>query len=305
MSSSQGRFIRRARAILDAAEGVTVSYISQTSEASLAAEVAGADAVLLRTQSMSAPTIVKGNRPKILSRQGVGYNAVDVDALSDRSIALAVCGDVSSTTVAEHAAMMILATSKNVLRGDADVRSGPWEWRNKLEARDVRGQNFLLFGYGRIGRHTASMMQAFGMNVRAHDPFLQQAGWPEGGVPSVDVLREGFAWADMISFSVPHSGKPLIGTDEIAAMRDGVVLINTARGGIIDEAALVEALESGKVGAAGLDVFTTDTYAHRPPPDNTRPSVAVPPYRRPDPGCGRTDGRVVRRKHPQLLQRPA
>ena len=246
------------RALLDRANGVSVTYISETSEASLAAEVALADAVLLRTQPMTAPTIAKGGRLKIVSRHGVGYDAVDVNALSERGVALAVCGDVNSTTVAEHAAMMILATCKRLLRADASVRGGAWEWRNKLEARDVREQNLLLVGYGRIGRHTAAMMQAFGMNVRAHDPFLLKQGWPVDAVPGVRTLEEGLAWADVVSFSLPHTGKPLIGSDEFKQMRDGVVLINTARGRLIDEAALVSALQSGKVGAAGLDVFANE-----------------------------------------------
>ena len=252
------------RALLDGAEDVTVTYIPETSEASLAAGIVDADAVLLRTQPMSAATVAKGRKLKIVSRHGVGYDAVDVDALTARGIALAVCGDVNSTSVAEHAAMMILATCKRVLRADASVRSGPWEWRNKLEARDVRGRNLLLVGYGRIGRHTAAMMQAFGMNVRAHDPFLMEQGWPETGVPSEESLHEGFAWADVISFSLPHTGDPLVGRGEIARMRDGVVLINTARGAIIDEPALVEALQAGKVGAAGLDVFSAEPM----PPDH-------------------------------------
>ncbi len=246
------------RARLDAAQGVTVTYISTTSEDSLAAEISDADAVLLRTQPMTAPTIAKAERLKIVSRHGVGYDAVDVDALCTRRIALAICGDVNSTTVAEHAAMMILASSKRLLRADAAVRIGPWEWRNQLEARDVRGQNLLLVGYGRIGQHTARIMQAIGMNVRAHDPFLLEKGWPKDAVPSVATLAEGLAWADVISFSLPHTGKPLIGASEIDQMRDGVVLVNTARGGIIDERALVDALDKDKVGAAGLDVFEAE-----------------------------------------------
>ena len=220
--------------------------------------MAQADAVLLRTQPMTAPTIDLGERLKIVSRHGVGYDAVDVDTLSARGIALAVCGDVNSTTVAEHAAMLILGACKRLLRADASVRRGPWEWRNRLEARDVRGQNLLLVGYGRIGRQTARLMRAFGMNLRAHDPFLMKRGWPDEAVPGVASLNEGLAWADVISFSLPHTGEPLIGGDEIALMRDGVVLVNTARGGIIDDAALVDALRSGKVGAAGLDVFACE-----------------------------------------------
>ncbi|MEP2030257.1 MAG: hydroxyacid dehydrogenase [Paracoccaceae bacterium] len=253
------------RALLDTAENVTVSYIDETSEESLASEIDQADAVLLRTQPLTELTVAKANRLKIVSRHGVGYDAVDVEALSACGIALAVCGDVNSTTVAEHIAMMILATNKRLLKGDAVVRRGPWEWRNKLEARDIRGQNLLLVGFGRIGRIAGTMMQAFGMEVRAHDPFLMQNGWPEGFVPPVRTLEEGLGWADVISFSLPHAGAPLIGAEQISGMRDGVVVINTARGGIIDEASLIAALRSGKIGAAGLDVFAVEPMPEEHP----------------------------------------
>jgi D-3-phosphoglycerate dehydrogenase len=252
------------RALLDAAGDVTVTYLSETSEASVAAEIDRADAVLLRTQPLTAPTIARAKHLKIVSRHGVGYDAVDLDALNARGIALAICGDVNSTSVAEHAAMMILAASKRLLRGDGAARRGPWEWRNRLEARDIRDQNLLLVGYGRIGRQTGALMRGFGMTLQAYDPFLMQQGWPEDGVQPVASLAEGLAWADVISFSLPHTGAPLIGADEIARMREGVVLVNTARGGIIDEAALIAGLRSGKVGAAGLDVFAAEPL----PPDH-------------------------------------
>ncbi len=201
---------------------------------------------------------VEVSSPSIVSRHGVGYDAVDIDALSSRGIALSVCGDVNSASVAEHASMMILAATKRVLRADAAVRRGRWEWRNRLEAQDVRGTNLLLVGYGRIGRHTASMMCGFGMQIQAFDPYLLNTGWPRDGVAPVRTLEEGLAWADVISFSLPHTGKPMIGTAEIARMREGVVIVNTARGGVIDEGALIGALTSGKVGAAGIDVFETE-----------------------------------------------
>jgi D-3-phosphoglycerate dehydrogenase len=253
------------KALLDNAPGMTVTYISETSEASVAAEIATANAVLLRTQPVSEPTIDLAGELKIVSRHGVGYDAVDVAALSRRGIALAVCGDVNSGSVAEHAAMMILAACKRVLRADTSVRTGQWEWRNKLEARDVNGQNLLLVGYGRIGRKTGEMMRAFGMNVRAYDPYLMTHGWPDTDVRAVASLDEGLAWADVLSFCLPHTGKPLIGAAEFAKMRDGVVLVNTSRGGIIDEEAMVAALHSGKIGAAGLDVFQQEPMPHSNP----------------------------------------
>lgn len=246
------------RTLLDAARGVSVTYIQETSEESLAAQIEDADAVLLRTQPMTEPTVARAKKLKIVSRHGVGYDSVDVEALSSRGIALSVCGDVNSATVAEHASMMILAASKRALRADVSVRRGHWEWRNRLEAQDVRGQNLLLVGFGRIGRQTASMMRGFGMEIRAFDPYLPSSGWPNGGVAPVLTLKEGLAWADVISFSLPRTDGPLIGAAEFAEMREGVVLVNTARGGVIDEAALMSALTSGKVGAAGLDVFETE-----------------------------------------------
>ncbi|MDE0346542.1 MAG: hydroxyacid dehydrogenase [Boseongicola sp.] len=246
------------RTLLDAAQGVTVTYILETSEESLAAHIEDADAVLLRTQPMTEPTVARAKKLKIVSRHGVGYDAVDVEALNSRGIALSVCGDVNSATVAEHASMMILAACKRALRADASVRRGQWEWRNRLEAQDVRGLNLLLVGYGRIGRRTASLMRGFSMQIRAFDPYLLSSGWPRDGVAPVRTLEEGLAWADVISFSLPHTEEPLIGAAEIAGMREGVVLVNTARGGVIDEDALISALNSGKVGAAGLDVFETE-----------------------------------------------
>ncbi len=250
-----GKLHPSGRALLDAAPGFTVKYVDEVSEASYAPFIGDADAVLIRTQPMTAPTVAQANKLKIVSRHGVGYDAVDVRALNSRGISLAICGDVNSTSVAEHSVMMILAAKKRVLRADAAVRVGPWEWRNRLEAQDVRGCNLLQVGYGRIGRHITTMMTAFGVHIRAYDPFLAMQGWPPDGAACEADLKAGLAWADIVSISVPRTDGPLIGDREIAAMKKGAVLVNTSRGGVIDEAALVRGLEAGQVGAAGLDVF--------------------------------------------------
>lgn len=256
-----GKLHPSGRKLLDEAQGLTVHYVEEISEESYAPYIAEADALLIRTQPMGAATVAQAVKLKIVSRHGVGYDAVDVKALNARGIPLAVCGDVNSYSVAEHACMMMLAACKRVLRGDASVRTGPWTWRNTLESQDLRGRNLLLLGYGRIGRHIAAMMAGFEMNIRAYDPYLQSQGWPEGPVAPAGDLHAALAWADVISVSAPKSDKPLIAAPEFAAMKDGVVLVNTARGGIVDEAALVAALASGKVGAAGLDVFEQEPPA--------------------------------------------
>lgn len=259
-----GQLHPKGRDLLASASGMTVRFIEEISEESYAPFIAEADALLIRTQPMSAATIARAERLKIVSRHGVGYDAVDIDALNAHGIALAVCGDVNSGAVAEHAIMLMLAALKQVLRADHAVRSGPWDWRNQLESRDLAGRNLLLLGYGRISRKIAQMSVGFGMTIRAFDPFLKDLGWPPGKVPPMDDLVEALAWADIVSVSVPKADKPLIGRAEIAKMKDGAILINTARGGIVDEAALVDGLRSGKIGAAGLDVFETEPL----PPDH-------------------------------------
>lgn len=259
-----GKLHPAGRALLDAAPAMQIRYIDEISEPSYAPQIGWADALLIRTQPLSAATVARAERLRIVSRHGVGYDAVDLAALNARRIALAVCGDVNSTSVAEHAAMMILAATKRALRADGAVRRGPWNWRNTLQSQDLRGRNLLLLGYGRIGRHIARMMGGFGMTIRAHDPFLQKQGWPDGPIAPVPDLAQGLGWADIVSVSVPRADRPLIGAAEFAQMRDGTILVNTARGGIVDEAALIDALTSGRIAAAGLDVFEDEP----PAPDN-------------------------------------
>jgi D-3-phosphoglycerate dehydrogenase / 2-oxoglutarate reductase len=254
-------------ALLEAAEGVTFDYVEEVSEASYAPLIGKADGLVIRTQPLSAGTVAKAGRLKVVSRHGVGYDAVDVAALTARHIALCIVGDVNSVSVAEHAMMLILAAAKRLVRADRAVRQGPWGWRNRLEPGEISGKRLLIVGYGRIGRHLARMASGFGMEVRAHDPYLAGRGWPEGAVAPVG-LDEGLGWADVISVSVPKAGRPVIGAAELARVRPGAILVNTARGGIVDEAALSAALAEGRVAAAGLDVFDAE------PPGAGDPLVA-------------------------------
>jgi D-3-phosphoglycerate dehydrogenase len=253
-----GRLHSSGRAVLDAAPGVTVHYVEEVSEESYAPFVADADAILIRTQPLSATTVEKAGRLRIVSRHGVGYDAVDLAALNARGIALAVCGDVNSISVAEHAAMLILSAAKRSIRADRAVRTGAWEWRNLLQAQDLRGCNFLQIGFGRIGRQICAIMRGFGMHLRAYDPLLAEQGWPDSEVAKVDDLRQALGWADVVSVSVPGTGTPLLGAAEFEAMRPGAIIVNTARGGVLDESALVAALSSGRIAAAGLDVFDNE-----------------------------------------------
>jgi D-3-phosphoglycerate dehydrogenase len=156
---------------------------------------------------------------------------------------------------------LLLAAAKRSVRGDRAVRSGGWTWRGRLEQTELSGKRLLVVGYGRSGRHLARMAAAFAMEVQAFDPFLQRQGWPEGPAAPAPDLTEGLAWADYVSVHAPKGDKPLIGAAELAAMKPSAVLVNTARGVIVDEAALIASLREGRLAAAGLDVFEEEPPA--------------------------------------------
>ncbi|MER9632797.1 MULTISPECIES: hydroxyacid dehydrogenase [unclassified Mesorhizobium] len=247
--------------LLDASPGVTYDYVEDVSEPSYAPLIGKADGLVIRTQPLSAPTVARAERLKIVSRHGVGYDAVDVSALNLRGIALAIVGDVNSVSVAEHAMMLLLAATKRLIRADRSVRDNEWGWRNRLEPSELAGKRLLILGFGRIGRHLARLAAAFGMEVRAHDPFLERQGWPEGLVAPASDLMAGLAWADAVSVNVPKTDRPAIGAAELSAMKPTAILINTARGGVVDEAALIAALREGRIAAAGIDVFDDEPPA--------------------------------------------
>lgn len=248
-------------ALLEASPGVTYTHVEEISEASYQAHLDKADGMVIRTQPMTAASVAKAARLKIVSRHGVGYDAVDVAALNARGIPLCIVGDVNSVSVAEHAMMQILACAKQLIRADRAVRQGPWGWRNKLEQGEVSGKTLLIIGYGRIGRNLATMAAAFGMKIIAHDPYLEAKGWPEGQVACADDLGAALALADFVSVHIPKADRPIIAETEIAAMKRGAIIVNTARGGVVEEAALADALLSGQIAAAALDVFDEEPPA--------------------------------------------
>ena len=143
------------------------NYVEEISEPSYAPLIDKADALVIRTQPLTAATLAMAPRLKLVSRHGVGYDSVDVAALNARRIPLCIVGDVNSLSVAEHAMALILASAKRLLRADRAVRVGPWGWRNALEAGEISGRNLLILGYGRSGRHLARMAQGFAMPTRA------------------------------------------------------------------------------------------------------------------------------------------
>jgi D-3-phosphoglycerate dehydrogenase len=198
---------------------------------------------------------------RVISRHGVGFDNIPVDYCTSRGIPVTIVGDVNATSVAEHTMFLMLAVARNGVQLDAAVRTGDFGVRSRITGIELRGRTLLIVGFGRIGREVASRARAFGMRVTVFDPFADRASW--GDIPFVEVLEEGLSSADVVSLHLPLTPgtRNLIGQRELALLRHGAIVINTSRGGLLDEHAVVAALRTGQLRGAGLD-----TFVHEPVP---------------------------------------
>lgn len=239
---------------------VTFDYVEEISEPSYQAYLPQADALVIRTQPLSSASIARAPGLKIVSRHGVGYDAVDLAALNARRVPLCIVGDVNSSGVAEHAMMLILAASHRLIAADRATRGGDWGWRNGLQTHEVAGKRLLVVGFGRIGQKLAGLARAFGMQVHAYDPYIPEGHWPDSAARAPD-LTTALAETDAVSLHLPRADRAVIGAAELAVMKPTAVVVNTARGGLVDEAALAEALRAGRLGGAGIEVFDVEPPA--------------------------------------------
>lgn len=200
---------------------------------------------------------------KVVTRIGVGFDAVDVPALSRRRVPLMVVGIANSPSVAEQALFMMLMLAKRSNELHALVRDGQWSARLGKLPYDLFGKTVLIVGFGRIGTRTAKRCHAMEMNVLVYDPYKPASEVRNGGYESADDLDAALARADFVSVHCPKTPQTIgmFNAARLKRMKPSAYLINTARGGIIDEAALYDALTSGRLAGAGLDVF-----AQEPPP---------------------------------------
>ncbi len=231
----------------------------------LAAAVAKADAILVRVMDLAASTLASAERLQIVSKHGVGCDNIAVDHLSERGIPVAIAAGANATSVAEHSLALLLAVSRRLREFDQATRSGNFHQRGQLRSIELSGRNALVIGFGRIGKKVAALYRALGMNVTVADIALDSALAESLGCRGVIDFRPALADADVISLHVPldDSTRGFIGVQQFAQMKPGVIVINSARGGIIDEAAMHAALERGLIAGAGLDVFSEE-----PPPPN-------------------------------------
>lgn len=235
------------------------------------------DALIVRSGTQVTARIIEAaDKMKYIGRAGVGVDNIDTDAATKKGIIVSNAPEGNTLAATEHTIAMMMALARNIPQATASLKKGEWK-RSKFMGNEMNGKTLGIVGFGRIGREVAKRAQALAMNVIAYDPFIPAEVGAAMGVEMMSVA-ELFTKADVITVHTPliPSTTHMVNKDSIATMKDGVRIINCARGGIIDEAALYEALVSKKVAGAALDVFETE-----PPTESpllTLDSVIVTPH---------------------------
>ena len=249
------------------------------SEAELKAAVADADAVITQFARLSAPVVAAMTRARAIVRYGIGVDNVDLDAARQHGIPVANIPDYCIDEVADHTLSFILAMTRQVVTHTADLRAGHWRLAVPVSGMKVlRDQTVGLVGFGRIGREVVARLLAFKCRVLVYDPMVPEAGIQRLGAISVP-LTQLLAESDIVSLHCPSTPatRHIIGPAALAAMKPGALLVNVARGDLVDTNALLDALQSGHLGAAALDVFDPEPLplAHAL---RTLPNVVIAPH---------------------------
>jgi len=246
------------------AEGWTVDSLAGRPRDELLQALKDADGLIIRsTTRVDASLIELAPRLRVVARAGTGVDNVDLDAASARGILVLNAPGANSISVAEHTCALMLTLGRSIALADTAMKDGRWT-KQELLGTELRGKTLGLVGLGRVGQEVAVRAHAFGMRVIALDPFIKEGVAGDLGVALVS-LDELCAQSDFISLHVPatDSTRQMFDADQLAKCKPGLRLINTARGDLIDEAALADAIEAGRIGGAGLDVFTTEPPTDR------------------------------------------
>jgi len=244
--------------LLEERPDVCFTTVDDFSPDNLRKHIADADAITIRDAQLGVEVLRCAPHLKVISRHGVGCDNIPVDYCTERGIPVAVVGDVNAISVAEQTMFLLLAAAKVGMRLDRAVRRGDFAARSRIFGVELRGRVLLVIGFGRIGQEVALRAGAFGMKVRVFDPLVDRTGLAD--VAFIDTLQQALEIADVVSLHLPltPSTRNLIGERELARLPAGAIVINTARGGLIDEMALLDAVRQGRVRAAGLDTFATE-----------------------------------------------
>ena len=238
----------------DDIEPITIMSADENEILEAAKDVHG---ITVRTANISRKIIENSKNLKVVSRHGVGYDSVDVEALNDCNIPLAIAAHSNMISVAEHAMFMLLALSKNVFYYDDFARKADWTTRWDIRAWDLSEKSLLVIGYGRIGSKLVKRALAFDMDVYVYDPYVDQSTIKKSGAHYVDDFKSILPQMDAVTLHCPKTKETtdMFSAEEFDAMKSTSILINCARGGIVNEKALYDALTNNKIRSAGLDVY--------------------------------------------------
>lgn len=245
--------------VLKNAEGLDVTYTGKLSQDKLKELIPTADAILIRSGVKITPDVFEAaTRLKAIARAGVGVDNVDLPTATQKGVVVMNTPSGNTIATTELTFGLMLALARFIPQGDATLKAGKWE-RKHMVGVELKGKTLGVVGFGRIGREVALRAKAFGMNTIAYDPFVTDGN----GLAHIVTLEELFAQADFITLHaiITPETKGLINAQNIAKMKDGVRIINAARGSLINDADLAEALKSGKVAGAAVDVYEVE-----PPP---------------------------------------
>ena len=268
--ADDGLALLRAEFSVDARPGL--------SEEELAGIIGEYEALVVRSGTrVTKRVIAAADLLQVIGRAGVGVDNIDVDAATEHGILVVNAPDGNTVAAAEHTIALLLSLARHVPRADASLRAGKWE-RNRLMGVEVAGKTLGVVGFGRIGREVARRGRGLGMRVVAYDPYTSAAVAGTLGAELCDHLDEVLIEADFITLHVPLTSatRHLIGERELALVKPTARLINAARGGIVDESALLQALDKGKLAGAALDVFVDEPPFGSPLLDH--PKVVVTPH---------------------------
>jgi len=240
-------------------------------------DIARYEAVIVRTAELDAAVIDQADNLEVIAKHGAGLDNVAIDAASARGIVVCNTPGANARSVAEHAIGLLFAVKRNLLPADESVRAGEWD-RGSFTGRELTGDTLGLFGFGAIAREVADLAQGLGLDVLTYDPYVADNDIP-ARVRRVSEFDSLFEHCNVVSIHVPLTEQThgAVSTDELTALGPDGVLLNTSRGAVVDEDALVEALESGTLSGAGLDTFETEP----PGPDNPlydRDDVVLTPH---------------------------
>lgn len=256
-----GQSILRANAKVDDQSGISAE--------DLLTAIPDCDALIVRGRTkVTAPVMDAASRLKVIGRAGVGVDNIDLGAAKKRDITVVNAPLSTTLAVAELTFGLLLTLAREIPRADAGMKQGQW-LKKELEGVELYGKTLGLIGFGRIGVEVGKRASVFGMNVIAYDPLISEDDIKERGAEPVSI-QDLYAWSDFISLHLPLNvqTRDMIGPLAFSQMKDGVRIVCAARGGIIDESALLNALNSGKVAGAALDVFgqeppgLTDAVSH-------------------------------------------